>query len=387
MQKIGLLVPRNPLQKEPPMPTPNRVSVTARSRAALIGAAFLLVVTACASPEGPAPSASTSAPPSNIPSSLQPIALPSAVPSAFRPGGTAVHRPCETLLDTAAVAATFAASTYEYVGTSDPLLAIVGGIQCDYFFGHVEDDPDDDQDAVGDQVYVAVAPAIIATPSAVEASLMANSCGSDPVDSDVSGPGCRTTATYNGWWYSLSVYGVSTAVVQHESLEAIRTMLEASLALSVAPTVVEGANRFDCASVKTDGKAPGQTRIMPNQRKGAEIFAAAFLLVGPTTCEFTIRKSQLWDLTVYPGGAIGLNQCKYTAGIYNPDHGSVTINGVQEAYTLVNTDTAEMCASDGTNLIHVVAYDYDYALEDYDVAAIGGLLVPVFEALKEASSR
>jgi hypothetical protein len=352
-------------------------SASSRAWGVLVAASLVVSIAGCSSPAtGVAPTT--------------PVDIATSVPDGTDVEPTSDSEPCEALLNSADIAASLGKPNLTYVGTVDPLLALVGGLECEYVF--ITGDPDaDDEDedsydtTLRDEVYLAVAPSSIATPAAVQNSLVAENCNPRLEERD----GCTSTATVGDWWYSLSVSSATSAEVQKSSFEATTVSLEQALAAKATPPPVTGVTPFDCSSLTSSSAPVTSSRTLPPLWTGTEIFAAAFLLAGPVTCEFTIDKTQIWDLTVYPGGAAALAQCRYAATEYEPNSSLTDIENVETVYQLTNTgDEVKFCASDGKSLIRVYheysedgsEFESDTDPEVDEAELLSTLLVPALAA-------
>jgi hypothetical protein len=303
-------------------------------------------------------------------------------------GSTATPSPCEALLGPSDVATILGAPGTVMVGTADPLLALVGGFECEYSFDTVdpESDDEDDEDYTAfsgrDMVYVAVAPASVTSSTAIASSLIPENCATT-IDQGV---GCFATVSVGGWWYSLMVESSISPTVQRTSFEQITIQLEKSLSAMKAPAQVSGVQPFDCTSVNTGGLTVHSSRTLALSYIGSEQFAAAFLLAGPVMCEFTLANSETWDVTVYPGGAAAFDQCRFAATNYDPNSSPFEVDGVESVYELSNTgDQDRYCATDGTSLVSVFHESSDEDAEETDPAdTLSTLLPPTFTAIEAA---
>jgi hypothetical protein len=349
------------------------VSIIARTCGAVILIVAVATTSACATPALPTAAGT----PSTIPATT--------TEGTTDPGSSAPANPCQTLLDPTEVAVALGAPGTVLVGTEDPLLAVVGGFECEYSFRTSDPESDDEEDpevSERDMVYVAVAPASVTTPAVIAASLVPENCAPD-LEQQV---GCFATVSVGGWWYSLSVLSSISPTVQKASFEKITTQLEGALSDVKPPAQVTGVAPFDCTWVKTGGLTVRRSRTLSPARIGSEMYSAAFLLVGPVMCEFTIAENQTWDLTVYPGGASAFDQCRFAATGYDPNSSPLEVEGVDSVYELSNTgDEDRYCATDGTSLIRVYHEFFDEDVEEAEPeVTLGALLPPTFAAIDAA---
>jgi hypothetical protein len=348
-----------------------------RSCGALIIVAIIATTSACGS----------IAPPSS--GSIPTTGPTSATTETTTEEGAATTGPCESLLDPAEVATILGAPGVVLVGTADPLLAVVGGFECEYTFDtsdqETDDEEEDDSPYTGtDRVYLAVAPTSVSTPSAIASSLISQNCA----PATDRGIGCFATVSVGGWWYSLMVESSTSATVQKSSFEQITTQVERALGALTPPGQVDGVKPFDCKSVDTGGLTVHSSRTLALTYVGSEMYGAAFLLAGPEMCEFTLASGEAWDFTVYPGGAAAFDQCRFAATGYDPNSSPFEVEGVDSVYELSNTgDEDRYCATDGISLISVFySYDDEDGSDEDPADVLGALLPPTFAAASTAAN-
>ena len=339
------------------------MSLALRTCAALGALALLVALAGCTPARQPVPAASHTA---SVAEATPPLE-----------GGD-----CAKLLDSASLAAALGWSTNARVDAGDPLLAVVGGIGCDYEFGASSDSTS--------SVWVVVAPSAIADASAVATSLMPPEC-TPGTEAD-----CAATVEVAGWWYSLDVnpYKPKSAQALRASFDAVKTALETTLRANRAPKQ-HLVQPFDCATAVTpDGRMFGSHSVYPDSsmpHRYSEIQVAAFLLAGPTTCSVnTPDASAKWSLTVYPGGASAYSQC---ANSSDGQGTSIAIPGVKTAFAPAQdpddpVDEPPLCATDGTSTITVV--DRNLGVGDAwgqeSPADLGSILVPTFRAARSSAT-
>lgn len=317
------------------------------------------------------------------------VAQPDAVggpiaTSAVTDGG------CPGLFDAAALQTlTGGKLGYENVAPEHPLLATVGGITCHYWA----------QDEAGNgrgYAVVSVAPSSITAPTVVTASLAEAYCPSNAEFNRRANSKCSVTAAVNGWWYSISMGGVDKANALRTDFAAVTASLERTLAAAEAAARPSATSRFDCESADMTGRPVGGWRtpdtsypfpsVQPNLGNAiSPMSAAAFLLRGPSTCQYTVPSGEAWELTVYPAGASIYEQCTQV-GDFLPGK-AVSVAGVESAYLQPHlNDAATLCATDGISMIEVArpfAFGYAEDARDWsaaDLATLSELLVPAFAA-------
>jgi hypothetical protein len=283
---------------------------------------------------------------------------------------------CEKILDPTTVALSLTKKKSIVTHWGEPLLFSVGGIDCSYLIGPI--------DAYVGTVDLKIAPSAVADNAAVTRSLTTREC-STSYEGSPSTSGCRATATVNGWWYSLRVNG--SAKTQKSAFDKITAGLTAVLSATKAPTSIDSIKPFDCTAVDTGGLAVTTRRIQPNVWAGvddvaSEIYAASYLVAGPTTCRFTLASGKSWQVTVYPGGEALFFRCGHFSTIddYPGPSSVISIPGVPSTYGKVATNNGPLlCATDGTSLVRVSGDD-DLILNSKARTSLGSILVPVLAA-------
>lgn len=334
-------------------------------------AALVVVLAGCAPVHGPAPAGTHSG--SAAASTSAPASSASASAPATPP---LVGGDCTRLLDSAALATALGGSTQASVDNGDPLLAVVGGIGCDYAFGKDASSPTSSVSAV-------IAPSAIADSSEVATSLERPLCTSGK------GADCTATVAVAGWWYSLDVtpHKPASAAVLRASFDTITSDLESTLKANPAPKV-NAVRQFDCAApVTPDGHLFG-SRVPPPGY--SVILGAAFLLAGPTTCSVIPADALAeWSLNVYPGSASAYYQCAHSL---NGEGLSVTVPGVKTAFALNQAEDAVddtlVCATDGTSTI-TVSDKFHISGDIWDaesLADLGSVLAPAFRSARPSAA-
>ena len=286
---------------------------------------------------------------------------------------------CTTLLDTKVAVVAVHATKVSTVQIGDPLLATVGGLDCDYLLR-----------AHGggyNEIRLVVAPSAIADPAELHASLASPACGADPTGDDVTA--CTATVAVDGWWYSAYVDGLDSdagPAASKATFAAITANFEHALASGPAPGRIAAKKPFDCQSANPEGLPVASMRasFFPLRPSAPEIRAAAFLLAGPEACEFTEPDGQSWSLTVYPGSASAYYSCtKLEAGAGQANE-PLSVPGVKTALALSPDGSgSEVCATDGKSTVFAIWERPD--APPWNAAArktLGSLLVPVFAAIK-----
>jgi hypothetical protein len=297
---------------------------------------------------------------------------------AEQPNAPLLDGDCSKLLDPTMVATSLGSSKKAQVDSDHPLMAIVGGIDCVYYVGARQE--------ITASASVTVAPIAVTDSGAVERSLASTECGPSTGGWSVAFQGCRSTATVDGWWYSLSVYRSSSAKAQRASFDSISATLKKALAATPAPSRVSAIMPFDCAAADTGGAPVTSSRTISGMwsdtdQRAEELYAAAFLAAGPVTCHFTRPSGGAWEVTVYPGSSSIYSQCAKPPVPETPGDASVIkIAGVKAAFGQESTDNGPLfCATDGTSTVSVSGY-YDYEINAKTRAFLSSILVPVFAA-------
>jgi hypothetical protein len=351
------------------------MSMTARVCTSLATVAIVVALAGCTPTHIEAPSVAPSATPS---------ATQSATPSAPSKVYLLANGDCKKLLNPLAVAATLGGKKHAEVHSGDPLISIVGGIECDYYVGKSDD--------FTGYVGITIAPSAIVEPNALEKSLAPEDCDITDQGSDANS-GCRATATVGGWWYNLTVYSFVSVKEERAGFTAITAKLEQRLAAAKAPTQVSRIRPFDCTTAETADVPVTRQRTFNYEWQSlegpaAEIYAASFLLAGPATCTFTMHNGKSWFLTVYPGNAAIYEQCWEPSGWGLAGTGeseAMSLEGVKAAYGQPATDDgAQICATDGQSTIKASgAYDIDFTAKSR--AFLSSILVPVFAAARTSN--
>jgi hypothetical protein len=281
---------------------------------------------------------------------------------------------CKKLIDVKVASAALGTGKYDNADIYDPLLSTVGGIDCEYVIGDHE-------------IFMTVAPAAIADPTELAASLAPTTCGVDPMDDDLTA--CSATVAKDGWWYNVSVDALDPdkgAAAMTKTFSAVTGALETTLSASTAPGRVPAQKPFDCSTAAIAGVPVTGSRAAsaPLSGPGNEISAAAFLLAGPSTCDIGPIDGVKWSLTVYPDGASSYPACTHLESGAGEPNRSISVPGVTTALAL-STDGSgsEVCATDGKSTVLTV-WDRpdDPAWTLAARTTLGSLLVPVFAAIK-----
>jgi hypothetical protein len=299
---------------------------------------------------------------------------------------------CDQLLDVAELAADLGGGKHTSVEAGDLLIAVVGGIDCRYYFsdpGSGADSEDYIEPPGSGTVYVTVAPKDIVNSRERDASLTEVTCSTSEQDTDLWRGDCGQTGTVSGWWYHLGVHTVTPLPELRASFTAVSARLVAALSATGAPAPSKFVPPFDCRSADAGGQPVGT--IERDASSESEIFVAASLLAGPVGCAYTVGKDQ-WTLTVYPGGAHAYDQCTRASWPADGRGETLTVPEVKAvfAYPDQSSDYApEACATDGVNLIFV---SRDWQMDGGDpmrspasVTTLRTLLVPVFAAITSFS--
>lgn len=327
-----------------------------RARGVLAAVALLLVLTGCTSAQSPTPSVTSVAP---------------SAPATAVEAGLLADGDCTHLLDPAEVATSLGGSTDAKVGTTGFELGLVGGIGCTYNFG--EQGASDHS-----QVLVDVAPATIADPGELEASLAPVVCD-DGADLAAHNAGCTATVAVSGWWYTLSVFTFESSQAQETSFAAITSMLKQALTAVEAPERASVVEPFDCDAADTGGLPVSGSRDLPGPEQGA-ISVAAARLAAPVTCAFTSADSGQWYVDVYPASLAAYEQCALIRAAGAPPGSPITVPGVESAYAMSPEDgPVRVCATDGVSTVTAVREDagvWDAA----SLETLGSIVVPVLAA-------
>lgn len=297
-----------------------------------------------------------------------PTQIDSAAPSTAAPlaGGD-----CRQLLDTGHLATAIGMPADAKVISSDRLLAILGGLHCEYLFGgHTFGAGSYDGKPFG-YVSVSVVPSAIANPGELETTLISPSCEGE-------GEECRVIATVDGWWYALSVSSDQATVELPAAFASIRANLEQKLQTAEAPKRIKAVPPFDCTSTASKDLARAASR----NYSGSDIYAAAVLLAGPTTCTYWTEEGGYWDVTVYPGAAAAFAACRTDESWDGRRASAIAIDGVPSALTLTYGGYGStLCTTDGTSLIEA-SNEGEVEWNAATLARLSSLLVPVFAAAK-----
>ncbi|MEP6478729.1 MAG: hypothetical protein ABJB03_05015 [Rhodoglobus sp.] len=323
------------------------------ARGVLIAAALTWLLTGCTSAQQLAPTDTPAAP----------TAAATAVPRPLAGGD------CANLLDSNDLAVSLGGSTDAKVGTVGRELGLVGGIGCVFNFG-------EQGSRDHGQVLVDVAPAAIADPGELDASLTGTVCDHESIDLLTENAGCTATVAVSGWWYRLSVFSFESSESQETSFQAITTMLEQALASAEAPARASAVEPFDCNAADTGGLVVSSSRELPESGQGAIALAAARLAV-PVTCAFTTADGSQWYVAVYPANMVAYELCASIHAAGAPAGSPVSVPGIQSAFVEPPAEdgSVRICATDGLSTATVLrgAGVWDAA----SLENLGSLVVPV----------
>jgi hypothetical protein len=280
---------------------------------------------------------------------------------------------CDKIINSASMAKTMGGSKHVSLSAENDLSG-VGGISCRWDFGT-------QNNGVTGDAFLYVVPSSIANPAVVSSLLTTTRCTPSNDDGKGTWRACMVIATVNGWWYTFTAANVKSEKSLRVSVATMTSTIEKYLATATPPPRVRASTPFDCGAAKTssgDGISTG------HMWGNAAISAAAYVLVRPSICQFTVDDGSQWELTVYPGDTTIYDQCVSPGG--DPHGAAISIAGVKSAYGWPDDYySARACATDGTSTV-VVARMYDYGkLKVWDAGlrkTASSLLVPVFAAAK-----
>ena len=320
-----------------------------------------------------------------------PTAEPTSAPE--QPDTTTIgadvdESPCSKFLDPATIAGALGGATDAQAFWGDPLLAVVGGLDCRFRFGETPSVANGHTMA-DDAAFVnfTVAPSAIIDPRELAASLRPVHCETNPAQSIPTT--CDTMGVANGWWYTLSANSLASVSALRSSFDGIIDQLEDVLSGDAAPTSARVVKPFDCSSVDA---GDAQVRSQRKPGFGGEIATAAFLLAGPVTCSFITVEGEEWSLEVYPDGAAAYPACTNTEG----GSGSpISVPRVRFAFAHEPDDyQSVVCASDGTSAVRLSrnpAFGSQITAAIWGTAeerdALGALLAPVLSAARTSRTQ
>jgi hypothetical protein len=298
-------------------------------------------------------------------------------PDAIKPiaGGD-----CEKLISKASLKTIYGASKVNAIGATDPMMATVGGVDC---YISLENRSEE----FTAYMQIIVAPSAIADPAQRDISLVPARCQADPSYDNEDGTTCSVTVETAGWWYSVTVDTSMEEDQANSSFAALTAAVDKKLTASPGPGRITTKKPFDCDSIKTGGiPVTGSRNMDPAALWPAkEIRAAAFLLAGPESCEFTLPKNPApWILTIYPGSTSAFGQCRHIDAWYGSK--PLTIPGVKSAYSFVgDAGQPEACATDGkSTVVAQWARPDSPAWTTKTRTTLCSLLVPTFAAINAA---
>lgn len=317
-----------------------------------------------------------------------PSATPLPVVSPVIDGG------CPGLLDPTTLALVTVGEYEGSVVSLHPLLATVGGINCEYR----------SYDATGWRggiVSISVAPSSIVGARVLRASLVPAHCATDAAGDTTQT--CSAVVEVNGWWYSILLGGVASAPELQKTFAAVTASLERRLTADEAPPRSAVTAPFDCDGADITGLPVARWRQVENWHRFrwpqpvgdptsifdavSPVSAAAFLLAGPVTCQYTMTTGEPWQVTVYPGSASAYDQCVELGDQPGIVGATISVAGVKSVFLQPHlNDFATICATDGISTVEVtrpLPWDYiEYrdVWPEADLTTLSELLVPIFAA-------